>query len=77
MIHFFLPKNEENEIKTIEEIEVTYEDDQIPFKWHCKEGFVKNIAKVCEEFVTYRGLRSNKILIIGPPGVGKTYFGSM
>ena len=49
--------------------------EYIPFRWWCKEGFLKNMHKVCDEFIEYRGLRTNKILITGPPASGKTFFG--
>lgn len=51
------------------------ENDGFSFRWWCKEGFLKNMDKVCNEFIEYRGLRTNKILIAGPPAVGKTHYG--
>lgn len=48
--------------------------EDIPFRWWCKKGFVKNMNKVCEEFIQYRGLRTNKVFITGPPASGKTFF---
>lgn len=49
--------------------------EEIPFRWWCKEGFVKNMQKVCDEFIQFRGLRTNKIFISGPPASGKTHYG--
>ncbi|ETB59100.1 hypothetical protein YYC_03376 [Plasmodium yoelii 17X] len=44
-------------------------------KFHCQDGFVKNISILAREFCEYRNLKSLKIVIIGPPGVGKTFIG--
>lgn len=35
-------------------------------------GFVINIEKVVSEFNLYRGLKPNKIFIMGPPAAGKS-----
>ena len=37
------------------------------FQWHCEEGICKNIKKVRDEFVRYRGLLAIKVGIIGAP----------
>ncbi|EGR29938.1 hypothetical protein IMG5_145930 [Ichthyophthirius multifiliis] len=42
------------------------------FEWNYKDGLVANIGKLNKEFNEYRGLRSNKIFIYGPPASGKT-----
>ena len=49
--------------------------EDIPFRWWCKKGFVKNMGRVCDEFIQFRGLRTNKVFISGPPASGKTFFG--
>lgn len=46
------------------------------FTWWCKGGLKKNIAKIVEEYNTFRGLKPIKIFITGPPASGKTYFGA-
>jgi adenylate kinase len=45
------------------------------FNWHCKDGLAVNIQKVKEEFCKKRGLKPVKILITGPPGSGKSFYG--
>jgi adenylate kinase len=42
------------------------------FKWHCEFGIPENLDKLRKEFTTYRNLKSQKILITGPPAAGKT-----
>jgi adenylate kinase len=42
------------------------------FKWHCEFGIPENLDKLRKEFTTYRNLKSQKILITGPPASGKT-----
>lgn len=53
------------------------EHEGISFRWWCKEGFLKNMTKICTEFKQFRGLRTNKIFITGPPAAGKSFFGKM
>ncbi|GAW80760.1 hypothetical protein, conserved [Plasmodium gonderi] len=43
------------------------------FKFHCCDGFTKNISILAKEFCKYRNLKQLKILILGQPGVGKTF----
>jgi hypothetical protein len=45
------------------------EDD---IHWQYKEGIVKNFSKIKQEFMTFRGYKQTKILLIGPPSSGKT-----
>ena len=42
------------------------------FKWHCPSGIISNPDSVKKEFLKYRDLSSNKILILGNPYTGKT-----
>ena len=42
------------------------------FKWHCPTGIISNPDSVKKEFLKYRDLSSNKILILGNPYTGKT-----
>jgi adenylate kinase len=43
--------------------------------WHAKDGFVRNILKVREEFKLYRALQAVKVVIMGPTFAGKTKIG--
>jgi adenylate kinase family enzyme len=45
------------------------------FNWHCKNGLAANIQLVKEEFCKKRGLKPVKILVTGPPGSGKSFYG--
>ena len=47
------------------------------FKWHCQYGIPENISQLRKEFMKYRGLKSNKIFIIGTPYTGKTTLSSI
>lgn len=49
--------------------------DSVDFNWHCKSGLALNIQTVKEEFCKKRGLKPFKILIAGPPGAGKSFYG--
>ena len=44
------------------------------FNWHCKNGLVKNIQIVKDEFMKKRDLRAIKIMLTGKPIVGKSFF---
>ena len=46
--------------------------DKRSFKWHCQYGIPENISQIRKEFMKYRGLKANKIFIIGTPYTGKT-----
>ena len=46
--------------------------DKRSFKWHCQFGIPENISQIRKEFMKYRGLKANKIFIIGTPYTGKT-----
>ena len=48
---------------------------EVDFNWHCKAGLAANIQVVKEEFCKKRGLKPVKILIEGPPGSGKSFYG--
>lgn len=39
---------------------------------HCKEGLVRNVRRVAEEFCRARKLQALKVLVAGPPASGKT-----
>ena len=45
-----------------------------PSEWYCEKGFAENIDKIFDEYKIMRGLRSIRILLIGPPAAGKTHF---
>lgn len=49
--------------------------EQPDFNWHCKAGLAANIQVVKEEFCKKRGLKPVKIMIAGPPGSGKSFYG--
>lgn len=49
--------------------------DSVDFNWHCKAGLAANIQVVKDEFCKKRGLKPVKILIEGPPGAGKSFYG--
>ncbi len=51
------------------------EGDGVDFNWHCKSGLAANIQTVKSEFCKKRGLKPVKILITGPPGAGKSFYG--
>lgn len=40
--------------------------------WHCRDGMLSCFSQIVSEFNTYRGLKPNKIVIIGPPVSGKS-----
>ena len=42
------------------------------FKWHCPGGIISNLSSLKKEFLKYRNLNSNKIIILGDPYTGKT-----
>lgn len=46
-------------------------------EWHCKDGFVKKIKMIRREFEKVRRLDPLRITLLGPPGVGKTYYGKL
>ena len=49
--------------------------DAVDFNWHCKGGLAVNIQVVKDEFCKKRGLKPVKILVAGPPGSGKSFYG--
>ena len=42
------------------------------FKWHCPFGIFSNLQAVRREFIKYRNLNGNKVMILGNPYTGKT-----
>ncbi|KEG01112.1 hypothetical protein YYE_04147 [Plasmodium vinckei vinckei] len=50
-----------------------HEEGESCVKFHCQDGFTKNISILLTEFCEYRNLKSLKIIILGPPGVGKSF----
>ena len=42
------------------------------FKWHAQNGISSNLNSIKKEFIKYRNLSQNKILVLGNPYVGKT-----
>ncbi|EER18593.1 hypothetical protein Pmar_PMAR008923 [Perkinsus marinus ATCC 50983] len=47
---------------------------QPEFSWWSKEGPVAAIEKLIEEFCTWRNLRPLKLVLIGPPASGKSFY---
>jgi len=46
-------------------------------EWYCKNGFSQNVEKIFDEFKFSKGLRSIRLVLIGPPLSGKTYFSNL
>eukprot|EP00918_Siedleckia_nematoides_P067047 GHVU01145897.1.p1 GENE.GHVU01145897.1~~GHVU01145897.1.p1 ORF type:complete len:559 (-),score=64.79 GHVU01145897.1:2485-4161(-) len=46
------------------------------FPWHCRRGVVAHIHTVASEFAEAVNLRPIKVLLSGPPGIGKSHFGA-
>ena len=44
------------------------------FEWHAQGGICQNIGKMLEEFNKVRGLRPVRVLLNGPPCVGKSFY---
>ena len=42
------------------------------FKWHCPYGIISNPQSIKKEFLKYRNLLANKVLVLGNPYTGKT-----
>ena len=47
------------------------------FKWHCQYGIAANASLIRKEFIKYRGLKRNKIFILGTPYTGKSSLSSI
>ena len=47
------------------------------FKWHAPEGINSNPQSIRKEFIRYRNLNSNKVLVLGNPYTGKTELGTI
>lgn len=45
------------------------------FDWHTRNGLAASMAKVNREFNDFRGFKSNRIFLHGPPAAGKSFFG--
>lgn len=43
-----------------------------PSGWHCREGIVKNVQTIADEFCKERKLRAMRVLVAGPPASGKS-----
>ncbi len=43
-------------------------------EWHCRTGLAANVDRMFEEFRAAKGLRSLRVLLIGPPLSGKSHF---
>jgi len=46
----------------------------LKFRWHCKDGIIKNAQTLNTEFNQVRKLNPVKIFITGPPASGKTFY---
>lgn len=44
------------------------------FPWHCKKGIIGNARMLNEEFNDARELKPVKIMVTGPPAVGKSFY---
>ena len=51
--------------------------DALDVPWCSLSGFVANIAKVTEEFRIYRAITAMKVVFIGPPASGKSYYAAI
>ena len=51
--------------------------DALDVPWCSLSGFVANIAKVTEEFRIYRAITAMKVVFIGPPASGKSFFAAI
>ena len=51
-----------------------FHDSFNPMSWKSKSGIVANIDLLNQEFNIYRGLRSIKIFLTGPPASGKSHY---
>ncbi|EFC39344.1 adenylate kinase [Naegleria gruberi] len=48
--------------------------NEFSFEWVSKEGFAENFDKIKQEFEKKRNLAPLRILMIGPPGAGKSHY---
>jgi len=51
--------------------------DALDVPWCSLSGFVANIAKVTEEFRIYRAITAMKVVFIGPPASGKSFYAAI
>ena len=49
-------------------------EDLLKFNWHCKKGIVGEARMLNEEFNEARDLKPVKIMVTGPPAVGKSFY---
>ncbi|KAF4653227.1 hypothetical protein FOL47_010641 [Perkinsus chesapeaki] len=47
---------------------------QPEFKWWCRKGPAEEISKIVDEFCSWRNLRPLKMVLIGPPASGKSFY---
>ena len=47
------------------------------FKWHAPQGINSNSQSIRKEFIRYRNLNANKVLVLGNPYTGKTELGTI
>lgn len=59
-----------DDVKGEEEEEEEFEKRK--FKWHCEYGIPENIEVLRNEFNIFNSLVSCKVIVLGPPGSGKT-----
>jgi dephospho-CoA kinase len=46
------------------------------FHWTCRGGLDEHIQTIVNQFKEYRGLKSVKLFITGPPASGKSFYGA-
>ncbi len=51
--------------------------DALDIPWTSLSGFVANIQKVTEEFREYRAITAMKVVFMGPPASGKSFYASL
>ena len=51
--------------------------DALDIPWTSLSGFVANIAKVTEEFRVYRAITAMKVVFMGPPASGKSFYAAL
>ncbi|KAI9183218.1 hypothetical protein H9P43_004135 [Blastocladiella emersonii ATCC 22665] len=47
---------------------------KLGIKWKCESGLLENMAKFVDEFRRGRGLVPLKVVLLGPPCIGKTHY---
>jgi adenylate kinase len=51
--------------------------DALDIPWTSLSGFVSNISKVTEEFRVYRSITAMKVVFMGPPASGKSFYAAL